>query len=126
MPLDFNVSTSFLEAHGDDACDLLEEKDERKSLQIREDTNTEVTVSSLKVVPASNEQGAMDVLNQGIMNRNTPSTLMNSTSSRSHSVFLISIVKNETSSKQSMSMTSYCHMKFVDSEGSERIKRTAT
>ena len=89
--VDFTVSASFLEVYGDDVYDLLDESDERKSLQIREDTNGEVAVSGLKAVPVSNVQEAMDVLNQGTMNRTTASTLMNSTSSRSHAVFTMSM-----------------------------------
>lgn len=103
---------------------MLDESDERKSLQIREDTNGEVAVSGLKAVPVSNVQGAMDVLNQGTMNRTTASTLMNSTSSRSHAVFTISMVKTETSSEESMNMASSCRMTFVDLAGSERMKKT--
>jgi len=122
--VDFTVSASFLEVYGDDVYDLLDESDERKSLQIREDTNGEVAVSGLKAVPVSNVQEAMDVLNQGTMNRTTSSTLMNSTSSRSHAVFTISMVKTETSSEESMDMTSSCRMTFVDLAGSERMKKT--
>ena len=121
---DINVSASFLEVYGEDVIDLLDESEERKSLAIREDTNGEVAVSGLKAIPVSNVQEAMNVLNQGTMNRTTASTLMNSTSSRSHAVFTVTMTKTESNSEDSMNMTSSCKMTFVDLAGSERMKKT--
>ena len=116
------ISASFLEVYGEDVFDLLVE--DRRALAIREDSNGEVIVSGLKKVPVASVEEAMNVLNQGTMHRTTAATLMNHTSSRSHAVFTINMVRNETDGENDITMTSSSRMTFVDLAGSERMKRT--
>ena len=119
--IDFSLSASFLEVYGEDIHDLLDE--DRKSLPIREDSNGEVIVKGLINTPIASGAEAMNVLNNGTMNRTTASTLMNLTSSRSHAVFTVNLQQTRRSS-EGVDMTTSSRFTFVDLAGSERQKRT--
>lgn len=61
-------------------------------LQVLED-KTGVFVNGLSQVPVLGWEAALDVLSQGVLNRTTASTLMNTVSSRSHAVFTITLTQ---------------------------------
>lgn len=60
--------------------------------QVLED-KTGVFVNGLSQVPVLGWEAALDVLSQGVLNRTTASTLMNTVSSRSHAVFTITLTQ---------------------------------
>lgn len=62
-------------------------------MQVLEDKNG-VFVSGLSQVPVLGWEAALDVLSQGVLNRTTASTLMNTVSSRSHAVFTINLTQS--------------------------------
>lgn len=62
------------------------------SSQVLEDKNG-VFVNGLTQVPVLGWEAALDVLSQGVLNRTTASTLMNTVSSRSHAVFTITLAQ---------------------------------
>lgn len=64
----------------------------RESPQVLED-KTGVFVNGLSQVPVLGWEAALDVLSQGVLNRTTASTLMNTVSSRSHAVFTITLTQ---------------------------------
>ncbi|KAL7525932.1 hypothetical protein ACHAXR_002550, partial [Thalassiosira sp. AJA248-18] len=119
--IDFKVSASFLEVYGEDIYDLMDE--DRNALKIREDSKKEVIICGLQSNPISNAFQAMNVLNTGTMNRTTASTLMNSTSSRSHAVFTVNLAQT-TRSADGDEITTMSRFTFVDLAGSERMKKT--
>lgn len=53
-----------------------------------------VFVNGLSHVPVLGWEAALDVLSQGVLNRTTASTLMNTVSSRSHAVFTITLTQS--------------------------------
>ncbi|KAL7532089.1 hypothetical protein ACHAWF_004009, partial [Thalassiosira exigua] len=123
----FEMSASFLEVYGEDVFDLLDDdgSGDRQRLRIREDSSGEVIVAGLKRVDVSNAYEAMGVLNSGISNRTTASTLMNDTSSRSHAVFAVDLIQTaRAGGKDDDESTTRSRFTFVDLAGSERMKRT--
>lgn len=50
-------------------------------------------MNGLTQVPVTGWEAALDVLSQGVLNRTTASTLMNTVSSRSHAVFTITLTQ---------------------------------
>lgn len=52
-----------------------------------------VFVNGLTQVPVLAWEAALDILSQGVLNRTTASTLMNTVSSRSHAVFTITLTQ---------------------------------
>jgi hypothetical protein len=118
--VDYSVKASFLEVYGEDVYDLLDH--DRKTLPLRDDTNGGVHVVGLTARSISTAEEALQVLNQGSLNRTTAATLMNLTSSRSHAVFTIHLTQSLR--KDSIDLTVTSKFTLVDLAGSERMKKT--
>ncbi|CAM9479359.1 unnamed protein product, partial [Discosporangium mesarthrocarpum] len=97
--LEAKTTASFLEIYGEDVFDLLMDGCCFLCLSpllfsVLEDKSAGgVFVNGLTEVPVHAWEGALDVLSQGVLNRTTASTLMNTVSSRSHAVFTITLVQ---------------------------------
>jgi Kinesin motor domain len=121
--LHYTVSASFLEVYGEDVHDLLDRN--RSSLPLREDSNGGIVITGLTNRSVSNTSQALEVLNEGTMNRTTAATLMNLTSSRSHAVFTIHLSKTSRAGNVGdVEVTTESKFTFVDLAGSERMKKT--
>ena len=121
--VNYKVSASFLEVYGEDVHDLLDR--DRKSLPLREDSNGGIVIAGLTSRPVKNAAAALEVLNEGTMNRTTAATLMNLTSSRSHAVFTINLSQTTRSGIEGEAdITTESQFTFVDLAGSERMKKT--
>ena len=95
------------------------------NLQVREDLKRGIFIENITEETTSNSEQAIDILRKGARNRHVGSTDMNAESSRSHSVFTMTIESKRT---DSLGVT---HLKsskfhFVDLAGSERQKQTST
>eukprot|EP00903_Cladosiphon_okamuranus_P005837 g5778.t1 len=127
--LEATTTASFLEIYGEDVYDLLSDghapDTKRASLQVLEDKNG-VFVNGLSQVPVLGWEAALDVLSQGVLNRTTASTLMNTVSSRSHAVFTITLTQTlkDESDPEGEPQTVTSKLTFVDLAGSERLGRT--
>jgi hypothetical protein len=117
---DFQVQASFLEVYGEDVHDLLDR--DRKTLPLRDDAKGGVVVTGLTSRVISSADEALDVLNQGTLNRTTAATLMNLTSSRSHAIFTIYLT--QTIRSQGIDAVTTSKFTLVDLAGSERMKKT--
>ena len=121
--VNYKVSASFLEVYGEDVHDLLDR--DRKSLPLREDSSGGIVIAGLTSRPVKNSTAALEVLNEGTMNRTTAATLMNLTSSRSHAVFTINLSQTTRSGIEGeVDVTTESKFTFVDLAGSERMKKT--
>ena len=122
MPVlqDFQVHATFLEVYGEDVHDLLDR--DRKTLPLRDDAKGGVVVTGLTSLAISSADQALDVLNQGTLNRTTAATLMNLTSSRSHAIFTIYLT--QTTRSQDIDAVTTSKFTLVDLAGSERMKKT--
>jgi len=121
--VDYKVSASFLEVYGEDVHDLLDR--DRQSLPLREDSSGGIVIAGLTTRPVGNATAALEVLNEGTMNRTTAATLMNLTSSRSHAVFTIKLSQTTQSGNEGdVDITTESQFTFVDLAGSERMKKT--
>ena len=118
--VDFTVQASFLEVYGEDVHDLLDQ--DRKTLPLRDDAKGGVVVAGLTYRAITSADEALDVLNQGTLNRTTAATLMNLTSSRSHAVFTIYL--SQTNHSDGIDVTTTSKFTLVDLAGSERMKKT--
>mmetsp|Transcript_20771 Transcript_20771/g.34088 ORF Transcript_20771/g.34088 Transcript_20771/m.34088 type:complete len:1426 (-) Transcript_20771:300-4577(-) len=132
------VRVSYLEIYNELLRDLLHPRSSSGKpvpISIREGPNSAIQLVGIKEEPVSNYSEMMRYLERGSVSRTTASTLMNSYSSRSHSIFTITIVQRSTSAGNEQQSTSagknkqkrkYKKSKFhlVDLAGSERAKRT--
>jgi len=88
--------------------------------EIREDTEGNVFVKDLSLIPVSSLEEVKQLIGMGLSVRATHETKMNSTSSRSHTVFTITIVQRDKKSGES----TQAMLNLIDLAGSERLKKS--
>ncbi|CAG8595344.1 108_t:CDS:10, partial [Dentiscutata heterogama] len=127
----YAVWVSYVEIYNEKIYDLLEEpgsakqpESKRKALIVKNDKRT-----GNKYLSDIKEEG-YSVLKQGMKNRQIFSTLANETSSRSHCIFMIKIIKipcdKDTATELSSSFVVTSRLSIVDLAGSERTKHVQT
>jgi hypothetical protein len=117
----FKVNISYLEIYNEKIYDLLQPApknawERRKILSLKE-IRGRVVVKGLKHVQVQNSREALNLAQEGLQNRAVAETALNSDSSRSHSVFTISIFGFPGQKKPGK-------LSIVDLAGSERSDRT--
>jgi kinesin family protein 15 len=91
---------------------------------VREDLKRGVFIEGIMEETISCSEEAIDILKKGARNRHVGATNMNSESSRSHSVFTMTIESKQVIDGVTNMKTSKFH--FVDLAGSERQKQTSS
>lgn len=116
--IEYTVAVSYMEIYMERIRDLL--RPDLDNLPIHEEKNKGVYVKGLSQVYVSSVDEVYHILNQGGMARAVAATNMNQESSRSHSIFLLTIgQKNiETGSAKSGQLF------LVDLAGSEKVGKT--
>ncbi|MCO5550274.1 hypothetical protein L7F22_003755 [Adiantum nelumboides] len=105
-----------------------------KLIQIRENTNGEITLAGVTETGVRNLEEMAACLEQGSLCRATASTNMNTRSSRSHAIFTITLEQKRTAEHLTKGPDGVCEdvgddflcakLHLVDLAGSERAKRT--
>ena len=90
----FLVRVSYLEIYNESIRDLLTKKKDMHNLDLR-DKDTGVYVKDLSAFVCKDPADMMKVFMEGNINRHTAATAMNEHSSRSHSVFTITVESSE-------------------------------
>jgi centromeric protein E len=129
----FIVRASFLEIYNEEVRDLLQDYSKgNKVLQIREDPRRGVFVQSKEMI-ATDANSLLAVLWQGEKSRSFASTAMNERSSRSHTLFRITIEsrsrvdENEDDENEETctgSAVRVSTLNLVDLAGSESVRHT--
>lgn len=121
----FLVMCSYFEIYNEIIFDLLNPPADRSKfgggLQVKEHPVLGIYVKDLTEIVAEGSQKLEDLLETGIKNRAVSSTMMNSTSSRSHSIFTIKVHQKDEEDK---SKNVFAKLNLVDLAGSERQKGT--
>ncbi|OWZ22621.1 Kinesin [Phytophthora megakarya] len=121
----FMVYASYLEIYNEEIRDLLA-PDPKNRLELKETVDAGVFVKDLtsRQVAAAAEIDA--VMQQGKKNRSVGATLMNQTSSRSHSMFTITVEACSTVQSDANGKPHICvgKLNLVDLAGSERQAKT--
>jgi len=115
---DFMVRVCFLEVYNETINDLL--KPSNTNLDIREGAGREVYIEGLTEYSVRSEDEALHWLYYGDHLRKTGSTQMNQESSRSHSIFRVTL------EIQSDERTTISHLSLIDLAGSEGVQKTGT
>jgi len=92
-----------------------------QDLEIHESAHGHVYVEDLCLIPVSNIREVLEVANLGVKMRATYETKLNARSSRSHTVFTVSIAQRARVSKQGSGNILASSVNFVDLAGSERL-----
>jgi hypothetical protein len=101
---------------------LKEVQDEYNTMnyEIREDNDGNVFVKDLSLVPVSTMEEVMSLISMGLRVRATHETKMNAVSSRSHTVFTITVIQRDKATGQAITGM----LNLVDLAGSERLKKS--
>mmetsp|Transcript_11723 Transcript_11723/g.48718 ORF Transcript_11723/g.48718 Transcript_11723/m.48718 type:complete len:937 (-) Transcript_11723:1622-4432(-) len=121
---DYTVQVSHLELYNEALSDLLSPNDKDQNLKIYEETSKGTYVSSLTDVIVEKEEDIFSILEMSSKRRKTAETLMNKTSSRSHSIFTITIHLQDKTSEGGESMLRVGKLNLVDLAGAENISRS--
>ncbi|KAK2824688.1 hypothetical protein Q5P01_021863 [Channa striata] len=123
---EFSVKVSLLEIYNEELFDLLSpSEDVNERLQLFDDPRNKrgVVVKGLEEVTVHNKDEVYQILERGSAKRRTASTLMNAYSSRSHSVFSVTIHMKEIT-LDGEELVKIGKLNLVDLAGSENIGRS--
>ncbi|KAK1905957.1 Kinesin-like protein KIF11 [Dissostichus eleginoides] len=123
---EFSVKVSLLEIYNEELFDLLSTGDDvTERLQLFDDPRNKrgVVVKGLEEVTVHNKDEVYQILERGSAKRRTASTLMNAYSSRSHSVFSVTIHMKEIT-LDGEELVKIGKLNLVDLAGSENIGRS--
>ena len=121
---DFTVKISMLEIYNEKIQDLLIDikKRPKYGLKVHENPKIGVFVKNLSKLPVNSYKEIENVIDMGNKNKTIGSTLMNATSSRSHTVIRIEVHQKEKGLIKTIERFSCINL--VDLAGSEKISKT--
>lgn len=122
----FALWVAFFEIYNECVYDLLQpslccKSKKRTALRVCDDGAGNAYVKDLRWINIMNSSEANKILQYGNKNRSAAATKMNQSSSRSHSIFTMKLLKIETDAVKGISEFSLC-----DLAGSERCNKTKT
>ncbi|XP_009896048.2 kinesin-like protein KIF11 [Dryobates pubescens] len=123
---EFSVKVSLLEIYNEELFDLLSPThDVGERLQMFDDPRNKrgVIIKGLEEITVHNKNEVYQILERGAAKRTTAATYMNAYSSRSHSVFSITIHMKETTT-DGEELVKIGKLNLVDLAGSENIGRS--
>mmetsp|Transcript_86410 Transcript_86410/g.244048 ORF Transcript_86410/g.244048 Transcript_86410/m.244048 type:complete len:787 (+) Transcript_86410:50-2410(+) len=118
--IEFTVKVSYVEIYMERIRDLLDQFHTKTNLSVREDPRQGIYVSGVTEEYTTCEEELLQVMSNGAKNRATAATGMNEGSSRSHSVFMVTVTQRhlETGSTKTGKLF------LVDLAGSEMVRKT--
>ncbi|KAL4493521.1 hypothetical protein ABPG72_007529 [Tetrahymena utriculariae] len=116
--MEFSIKASFLEIYNEKIHDLLDSS--KTNLNVKEDKLRGIFVQDATEAFVVKASDMMKVMRKGADNRSVAATRMNERSSRSHSIFLLTLIQKNTETETSRLSKLY----FVDLAGSEKIAKT--
>jgi len=116
--LEFLVKVSYIEIYMEKIRDLLNPA--KTDLKIRENRDKSVYIENVTESYVASQADVIKLMEYGQTNRKVSSTKMNDVSSRSHSVFVLTVEQKDTSTGSTMSGVLY----LVDLAGSEKVAKT--
>lgn len=122
---EFTVRVSFLELYNEDTYDLLSPMDDTTKLKIFDDAQKKgsVIVGGLEEIIVRSKAEIYDILKRGSAKRQTAATLLNACSSRSHTIFSVTVHIREGSIEEE-ELLKIGKLNLVDLAGSENIGRS--
>ena len=125
---EYSIKVSFIELYNEELTDLLSDKslDKDEKLRIYEDPNRKgsVIIPNLEEKLAPNKNEVYKILQKGAERRQTAATFMNAQSSRSHSIFTLTVFIKEKAIGDGEERIKVGKLNLVDLAGSENIERS--
>ncbi|KAH0613476.1 uncharacterized protein H6S33_005362 [Morchella sextelata] len=120
---EIELTLSYLEIYNETIRDLLVPGGSKLGLQLREDTNQNISVAGLSTHSPKNVQEVMNMILMGNANRTISPTEANATSSRSHAVLQINVMQKPRTAGMSENHM-FATLSIIDLAGSERASVT--
>ncbi|CAN1775592.1 Kinesin-like protein KIN-5D [Linum perenne] len=129
---DYSMKVTFLELYNEEIMDLLDpdesptssDEKPKKPIALLEDGKGGVFIRGLEQELVSSAKEIYRILEKGSARRQTAETLLNKTSSRSHTIFSITIYIKEDGSSVGEELVKCGKLNLVDLAGSENISRS--
>lgn len=120
-----NVRVSYIELYNEEIIDLLSDEDPSSRIRLYDDQKQKgsVIIQGTEEVTVRNKNEVYALLDKGMCKRQTAATLMNANSSRSHTVFIITVHTREVSA-EGEEMVKIGKLYLVDLAGSENIAKS--
>ncbi|XP_076678863.1 kinesin-like protein Klp61F [Andrena cerasifolii] len=122
---EYTVRVSFLELYNEELFDLLSTNDDASKIRLYEDASKKgaIIIHGLEEVTIHNKSEVSKLLEKGSERRQTAATLLNAHSSRSHTLFSITVhMKEHTIEGEEVLRTG--KLNLVDLAGSENVGRS--
>ncbi|KAI3414375.1 uncharacterized protein J3R85_016373 [Psidium guajava] len=116
----YDVSVQMIEIYNEQVRDLLVSDGTNRRLEIRNSSQTGLSVPDASLVPVSSTFDVIDIMNLGHRNRVVGATALNDRSSRSHSCLTVHVQGRDLTSG---TILRGC-MHLVDLAGSERVDKS--
>jgi kinesin family member 5 len=116
--IEYAVKVSYCEIYLEKIKDLLDVT--KTNLKVHEDKTRGVFIADLTERYVASEYDVYEIMKFGLQNRNVGFTNMNAVSSRSHSVFLVTV--SQTNNRDYIAKTGKLYL--VDLAGSEKVGKT--
>ena len=121
--LQYLVRVSYIEIYNEQVRDLMSNNPKQK-LDIKEDVDKGIYIKNLIQTTVTTVAQIHELMDHGNRNRSTGATLMNADSSRSHSIFTITIESSEYDTVTNETKIRAGKLNLVDLAGSERQSKT--
>eukprot|EP00595_Chromulina_sp_UTEXLB2642_P002862 CAMPEP_0196764148 /NCGR_PEP_ID=MMETSP1095-20130614/5449_1 /TAXON_ID=96789 ORGANISM="Chromulina nebulosa, Strain UTEXLB2642" /NCGR_SAMPLE_ID=MMETSP1095 /ASSEMBLY_ACC=CAM_ASM_000446 /LENGTH=623 /DNA_ID=CAMNT_0042118897 /DNA_START=48 /DNA_END=1916 /DNA_ORIENTATION=- len=118
--IEFTFIVSYVEIYMEKIRDLLDDTKLKNNLSVREDKIKGLYIAGVTEEYVTSVEELLEIMSAGAHNRATAATGMNEGSSRSHSVFTITVSQLDTKTKASKSGK----LVLVDLAGSETVRKT--
>ena len=123
--IEFSVRVSYLELYNEELFDLLNPSDDGPKLRIFDDwmRKGSVVVQGAEEIVVHDKSEVFDILERGSAKRRTAATLINASSSRSHSVFCVTVHMRDCTLEDE-ELVRIGKLNLVDLAGSENVSRS--
>lgn len=118
--IEFTFKVSYIEIYLEKVRDLLDSHRVKTNLQVREDKVKGIYIAGVTEEYVTSQEELLGIMSSGAMNRAVAATGMNEGSSRSHSVFTITISQRDVNTASTKSGK----LVLVDLAGSEMVRKT--
>eukprot|EP00656_Telonema_subtile_P031745 TRINITY_DN3473_c0_g1_i1.p1 TRINITY_DN3473_c0_g1~~TRINITY_DN3473_c0_g1_i1.p1 ORF type:complete len:416 (+),score=112.36 TRINITY_DN3473_c0_g1_i1:115-1362(+) len=116
--IEFSIAVSYVEIYMEKIRDLLDA--DRSNLTIQMDKSSGGTYIDASELYVSSPEDVMHCMRRGSSNRTTQATRMNEESSRSHSIFIVTVLQKNRRTGSELRGKLY----LVDLAGSEKVSKT--
>ncbi|RHY41100.1 hypothetical protein DYB34_000920 [Aphanomyces astaci] len=125
--MEFVVKVSYIEIYMERIRDLLDPYKTKINLQVREDNDKGIYIDGVTELCVTSDDELLSTMRSGAANRAVAATGMNEGSSRSHSVFMVTLYQRNletNSTKVALKLPCTGKLYLVDLAGSEMVRKT--